>query len=160
MLERKLRTGSAVLACLAVFRIAQGAPTYQILYHEHLEIAARVDATGQEHLGFDAYGRHFDVSLELNDNIRHAIATSRSDIKPYRGTVTGLTGSWARLTQTPDGWRGIVSDGQELYAIEPESAVKKASIQSLSDSGAASSTAPTIYRLSDALMPDGAPESL
>src|ERR1700722_11933277 len=134
MLERKLCTGSAVLACLAVARIAEGAPTYQVMYHERLEISARVDAQGLKHLGFDAYGRHFDVTLEPNDNIGHAVPASRSDIKPYRGTVAGMTGSWVRLTQTPDGWRGIVSDGHELYAVEPESAVKKASIQSLSDS--------------------------
>ena len=156
MLKRKLCTGSAVLACLAVFRVSEAAPTYQILYHERLEIAARVDAQGQEHLGFDAYGRHFELNLEPNDNIGRALAASRSDIKPYRGTVTGLKGSWVRLTRTRDGWRGMMSDGHELYAIEPEATVKKASIQSLSDSSEASSSAPAIYKLSDALIPDGA----
>ena len=155
----KLCTGSAVLACLAVVRIAEGAPTYQILYHERLQVSARVDEQGLKHLGFDAYGRHFDVSLEPNDNIGHAVPASRSDIKPYRGTVAGMTGSWVRLTQTPTGWRGIVSDGHELYAVEPENVVKKASIQSLSDSGgngASSSSAPAMYRLADALIPEGA----
>ena len=156
MLERKLCTGSAVLACLAVFGIAEGAPTYQILYHERLEIAARVDAKGQEHLGFDAYGRHFEVNLEPNNNIGRAVAASRPDIKPYRGTVTGQAGSWVRLTQTGEGWRGIISDGHELYAIEPESTVNKASVPSLSESEGSSSATPAIYRLADALIPDGA----
>ena len=156
MLKRKLCTGSAVLACLAVFRVVEAAPTFQILYHERLEISARVDATGQEHLGFDAYGRHFDLSLELNENIRRAVPANRSDIKPYRGIVTGLKDSWVRLTQTPDGWHGIISDGHELYAIEPESSVNKASITSLSDSSNTSSSTPAIYRLADALIPEGA----
>ena len=156
MLKRKLCTGSAVLACLAIFRVVEAAPTFQILYHERLEISARVDAKGQEHLGFDAYGRHFDLSLQLNGNIARAVPASRSDIKPYRGTVTGLPGSWARLTQTPDGWHGVLSDGHELYAIEPESSVNKASITSLSDSSSGSSSTPAIYRLADALIPDGA----
>ena len=156
MLKRKLCTGSAVLACLAIFRVVEAAPTFQILYHERLEISARVDAKGQEHLGFDAYGRHFDLSLQLNGNIARAVPASRSDIKPYRGTVTGLPGSWVRLTQTPDGWHGVLSDGHELYAIEPESSVNKASITSLSDSSSGSSSTPAIYRLADALIPDGA----
>lgn len=157
MLERKLRTGSAVLACLTVFRVVQAAPAFQILYHERLEITPRVDALGQQHVGFDAYGRHFDATLEINDNIQRAVAADRADIKAYRGTLAGQPGSWVRLTQTPDGWRGVISDGHELYAIEPESAVQKASIQSLSDSqGAGSSSPPAIYRLSDALVPDGA----
>jgi hypothetical protein len=155
MLERKLCTGSAVLACLMVFRIGEAAPAFQILYHERLEITPSTDATGQQHLGFDAYGRHFDVSLELNDNIRPAVAASRPDIKPYRGTLVGQPGSWVRLTQAPDGWRGVIADGHEIYAIEPESVVKKASIQSLSASAGGSSSAPAIYRLSDALIPDG-----
>ena len=156
MLERKLCAGSAVLACLAVFPIAEGAPTYQILYHERLEISAHADTKGQEHLAFDAYGRHFDVNLEPNDNIRRAVPASRPDIKPYRGNVTGMTGSWVRLTQTQDGWRGIVSDGHELYAVESASTVEKASIQSLSDGGNGSSSTTAIYRLADAIIPDGA----
>jgi Metallo-peptidase family M12 len=141
MLERKLCTGSAVLACLAVARIAVGAPTYQILYHEPLDITARADSRGQQHLGFDAYGRHFDVTLQSNDNIGRAVPASRSDIKPYRGTVAGATGSWVRLTRTQEGWRGIVSDGHELYAVEPV---------------VATSNGPAIYRLADAIIPDGA----
>ena len=146
MLERKLCAGSAVLACLAVARIAEGAPTYQILYHERLDITASVDAKGQQHLGFDAYGRHFEVNLESNDNIARGVPAGRSDIKPYRGTLTGATGSWVRLTRTQTGWRGMVSDGHELYAVEPVS----------TSTGGGSNPAPAIYRLTDAIIPEGA----
>jgi len=148
MFNRKLCTGSAVLACLALFRTATGAPAFQVLYHEKLEITPRVDAKGQQHVSFDAYGRHFDVNLELNENIRRGVSSGRSDIKPYRGTVTGQSGSWVRLTQTRDGWRGVISDGHELYAIEPEN--------ELQVNGTSSSSAPVMYRLADAIMPDGA----
>ena len=146
MLERKLCTGSAVLACLAIARIAEGAPTYQIVYHERLDISARVDAKGQQHLEFDAYGRHFEVNLEPNDNIGRGVPAGRSDIKPYRGTLTAATGSWVRLTRTQQGWRGMVSDGHELYAVEPIPA----------GAGGGASSAPAIYRLADAIIPDGA----
>jgi metallopeptidase family M12-like protein len=153
MFNRKLCTGSAVLACLALFRTATGAPAFQVLYHERLEITPRVDAKGQQHVSFDAYGRHFDVNLELNENIRRGVSSGRSDIKPYRGTVTGQSGSWVRLTQTRDGWRGVISDGHELYAIEPESELKAALAVG---AGVGSSSAPVMYRLADAIMPDGA----
>jgi hypothetical protein len=156
MFNRKLCTGSAVLACLALFRTATGAPAFQVLYHEKLEITPRVDAKGQQHVSFDAYGRHFDVNLELNENIRRGVSSGRSDIKPYRGTVTGQSGSWVRLTQTRDGWRGVISDGHELYAIEPENELQAALAPASGAGSASSSSAPVIYRLADALMPDGA----
>ena len=160
MFNRKLCTGSAVLACLALFRTATGAPAFQVLYHEKLEITPRVDAKGQPHVSFDAYGRHFDVNLELNENIRRGVSRERSDIKPYRGTVTGQSGSWVRLTQTRDGWRGVISDGHELYAIEPENELQAALASSPGvggiSSNASSSSAPVMYRLADAIMPDGA----
>jgi hypothetical protein len=159
MFNRKLCTGSsAVLACLALFRTATGAPAFQILYHEKLEMTPRVDAKGQPHVSFDAYGRHFDVNLELNENIRRGVSPGRSDIKPYRGTVSGQAGSWVRLTQTRDGWRGVLSDGRELYAIEPENELQAALAPSVGVGGASpgSSSTPIMYRLADALMPDGA----
>ena len=151
MFNRKLCTGSAVLACLALFRTATGASAFQVLYHEKLEITPRVDAKGQQHVSFDAYGRHFDVNLQLNENIRRGVSSERTDIKPYRGTITGQTGSWVRLTQTRDGWRGVISDGHELYAIEPENELQRALA-----APAGASSAPVMYRLADAVMPDGA----
>ena len=162
MFNRKLCTGSAVLACLALFRTATGASAFQVLYHEKLEITPRVDAKGQQHVSFDAYGRHFDVNLQLNENIRRGVSSERTDIKPYRGTITGQTGSWVRLTQTRDGWRGVISDGHELYAIEPENELNEALAASAPGSASASSSAlgassaPVMYRLADAVMPDGA----
>ena len=156
MFNRKLCTGGAVLACLAFFRTATGAPAFQVLYHEKLEMTPRVDAKGQQHVSFDAYGRHFDISLELNENIRRGVSAERSDIKPYRGTVSGQTGSWVRLTQTRDGWRGVISDGHELYAIEPENELQAALAPSPGTGAASSSSTPVMYRLADALMPDGA----
>src|SRR3984885_2677131 len=156
MFNRKLCTGSAVLACLALFRTATGAPAFQVLYHEKLEITPRVDAKGQQHVSFDAYGRHFDVNLELNENIRRGVSSGRSDIKPYRGTVTGQSGSWVRLTQTRDGWRGVISDGHELYAIQPENELQAALAPASVAGSTSSSSAPVIYRLADAIMPDRA----
>ena len=154
MPNRKLCTGSAALACLTLFGTVTAAPTFKVLYHERLDITPRVDPNGQQHVSFDAYGRHFDIDLELNENIAQGVSADRSDIKPYRGTLAGQAGSWVRLTRSRDGWRGVVSDGQEIYAIEPAGEMKQSAVQPLP--AGASSSAPVIYRLADAIMPDGA----
>lgn len=153
MRNRKLCTASAALVCLAFVGEATGTPTFKILYHQRLDMTARTDTSGQKHLTFDAYGRRFDIDLQTNDNIARAVPSDRSDIKPYRGTLSGQPGSWVRLTQTRDGWRGIVSDGQELYGIEPANELQQTAVQPLPDGG--SSSTPVIYRLADAIMPNG-----
>jgi hypothetical protein len=148
MSNRKLRTGSAALACLFSGTVA-AAPTFKILYHERLDSLPRVEAAGQQHLAFEAYGHHFDIDLQLNTSIARGVPTSRSDIKPYKGTVTGQPGSWVRLTQTRDGWRGILDDGQDLYAIEPARDLRQSAVQPLPESE--SSSTAVIYRLADAI---------
>jgi hypothetical protein len=148
MSNRKLRTGGAALACAFCGTVA-AAPTFKILYHERLDTLQQVEASGQQHLAFDAYGRHFDVDLELNSAIARGVSANRSDIKPYQGTVAGQPGSWVRLTRTRDGWRGVIEDGQDLYAIEPASDLRQSAVQPLPDGG--SSSTPVIYRLADAI---------
>ena len=154
MSNRKLCTGSAVLACLTLVGTVTAAPTFKVLYHERLDITARVETNGQQQVSFDAYGRHFDIDLELNDNIARGVSADRPDIKPYRGTVAGLAGSWVRLTRSRVGWSGVVSDGEDIYAIEPAGEMKQTAVQPLP--AGVSSSAPIMYRLTDAILPDGA----
>lgn len=141
------------LACLALIGAAEAAPAFKVLYHERLDLESHADANGQQHVSFDAYGRRFDLDLEPNDGIGHAVSVDRPDIKPYSGSVEGQSGSWVRLTHTRDGWRGLLFDGQELYAIDPESELTNVAVQPLTSP---SSSAPVMYRLADALMPLGA----
>jgi len=142
-----------MLACSALVGAVRAGPTFKVLYHERLELESRADVDGQQHLSFDAYGRRFDLDLEPNDDIGQAVSANRSDIKPFRGTVAGQPGSWVRLTHTRDGWRGLLSDGHELYAIDPENELAAVAVQPLT---APSSSAPVMYRLADTLMPLGA----
>jgi hypothetical protein len=148
--NRKLYAKGAALACVTLTGTVTAAPAFKVLYHERLDIAARIGSRGEQGVSFDAYGRHFDIDLEPNDNIAQAVPADRSDIKPYRGTVAGQAGSWVRLTQTRDGWRGIVNDGHDLYAIEPADEMKATAVQPLPDAGATST--PVMYRLADAIM--------
>ena len=154
MPNRKLCTASTALACFAFIGAATATPAFKILNHQRLDMTARTETNGQKHLVFDAYGRRFEVDLQTNDNIARAVPADRSDIKPYLGTLSGQPRSWVRLTQTRDGWRGIVSDGQELYGIEPANELRETAVQPLPDGG--SSSTPVIYRLADAIMPNGA----
>ncbi len=98
---------------------------------------------------FEAYGRHFNFQLQPNEAILRAVPTGRADIEPLRGQVEGLAKSWVRMTHTQSGWRGMFSDGQEMYAIETAADVAGSVVQPLTDSSV------VIYRLKDALLPDG-----
>ena len=53
-------------------------------------------------LRFDAYGRRFELELESNDRLLRRLSSARrAELPPhdlYRGTLTGLPGSWVRLT--------------------------------------------------------------
>ena len=152
MSNRKLCTGSAVLACLTLVGTVTAAPTFKVLNHERLGLTlSGTDANGQQRLSFDAYGRHFDVDLETNGSIAQGVPADRPDIKPYRGTVAGQPRSWVRLTRTREGWRGVINDGHDIYAIEPASEMTQTAVQPLPEGG--SSSVPVIYRLADAIMP-------
>src|SRR5262249_24461230 len=70
---------------------------------------------------------------------------------PLRGALENQPGSWARLTHTRSGWRGMLSDGRELYAIEPAADLADALVQPLTTSGSDT----VMYRLADALMTVG-----
>jgi hypothetical protein len=121
----------------------------KVLYHERLALAARAEPAGHLHISFEAYGRRFELSLEPNEGIGRGVPASRSDIQPLQGKLDGQPGSWARLTQIRGVWRGVISDGHELYAIEPGSEVAAAAVQPPETTDR---SAPLIYRFSDTLM--------
>jgi hypothetical protein len=139
--------------CLALLAEATAAPSsrqpVKVLYHERLALAARAEPAGHRHISFEAYGRRFELSLEPNEGIGRGVPASRSDIQPLQGKLDGQPGSWARLTQIRGVWRGVISDGHELYAIEPASEVAAAAVQPPETTDR---SAPLIYRFSDTLM--------
>lgn len=128
------------------------APTFKVLYHESIKIETRAASAREQRLHLEAYGKSFDLDLTPNDGIRAAIPAGRTDIQPLAGTVSGLPGSWVRLTRTRAGWRGMMFDGTEIYAIEPVADIADAAVQPLE---ATDPTSPVIYRLADALMTVG-----
>ena len=130
---------------------AMAAPKTQILYHEGIRPQVKQVSGHTRSMSFEAYGRQFNFQLSTNPAVQKAVPADRTDIEALRGQIEGLPGSWVRMTHTRSGWRGMVSDGEELYAIEPANEVADSVVQPLADN---SSTASVMYRLKDALLPD------
>src|SRR4051812_3307070 len=130
---------------------ASAASQTRILYHEGIRPEVKQVAGHTRSMSFAAYGRQFNFQLSTNPAVQKAVPATRADIEALRGQIEGLPGSWVRMTHTRSGWRGMVSDGEELYAIEPANDVADSVVQPLADN---SPTASVMYRLKDALLPD------
>lgn len=141
----------AVLACYA-FSSATAAPALKILYHEAIRPQTQQVSGHTRSMTFEAYGRRFSFQLQPNESVARAVPTGRSDIEALRGQVEGQPGSWVRMTRTRTGWHGVVSDGVDLYAIEPAADVAGEVVQPLV---VTSGSSPVMYRLKDALLPTG-----
>ena len=84
---------------------------------------------------FDAFGKRFDIALTSNRALlsREQRAAVSNSIGIYRGTVSGVDGSWARIVMVDDVPRGMLWDGADMYAIETNKAGDKAIIFRLAD---------------------------
>ena len=147
MARRARRIIGAVAACVALSDAA-AAPAFKILYHEAIHLRTREVAGHTQRMSFEAYGRHFNLLLQTNEGIQRAVPVGRTDIETLRGTLEGQPDSWARMTHTRSGWRGVVSDGHDLYAIEPADDLAGSTIQP-PDTAAGT---PVVYRLADAVL--------
>jgi hypothetical protein len=142
---------AAVIAITGGSAASAATPSFRILYHEKI-VLTRVAGPGSvERVSFDAYGRRFDLLLQPNLRIRRAVPQMSGAVQPLQGTVEGAAGSWVRMTRGATGWRGLFSDGADVYAVEPAADVADAVTTPL-DSRPSD---PIVYRLSDALLPDG-----
>jgi hypothetical protein len=145
----RIALGALVIA--GTYCDAIAAPHAQILYHEGIRPQVKQVSGHTRSMSFEAYGRQFNFQLSSNPAVQRAVPANRTDIEALRGQIEGLPGSWVRMTHTRSGWRGMVSDGEELYAIEPANEVADSVVQPLADN---SSSASVMYRLKDALLPD------
>lgn len=130
----------------------------QILYFEPLRLSAssstQQKSARSRELQFDAYGRHFVVSLQTNEKLS-PLLQSKAGLAPielYKGRVNGVDGSWARIANDDGQLRGMLWDGVELYVIEP---VAKLS-DSLPSNIPVSADTTAIFRLKDVVMKPGA----
>ena len=142
--------GAALTCCAFADGAAAASPAFRILYHETIRPRTERVSGQTRSMSFEAYGRRFDVTLQPNEALARAIPSNRSDIEALKGEVEGQPGSWVRMTRTRSGWQGVLSDGQDLYAIEPAASVADEVVQPL-----AGSSGSVMYRLKDALLSVG-----
>ncbi|MGI9204368.1 MAG: M12 family metallo-peptidase [Woeseiaceae bacterium] len=69
---------------------------------------------------FDAFGRQFELTLEENRALTSVVRNQSvlESIDVYRGRIAGEEDTWVRLTLENDSPKGMLWDGQEMYAID------------------------------------------
>ncbi|MEP7243304.1 MAG: M12 family metallo-peptidase [Gammaproteobacteria bacterium] len=136
---------------LSASGLAWSAQQLRVLHHEAVQLTSRAQVGAAEHVSFNAYGRRFELSVAPNERIRRAMNAGNTRTMPFEGSVDGAPGSWVRITRSASGWRGMIFDGHELYAIETAADIAGSTVEPLTTSG----SAPVVYRLADALLADG-----
>ena len=90
-------------------------------------------------LSFEALGQRFDLGLEVNDRVVEALPADAeaNGIFVYRGRVANSPDSWVRIVMFEGMPRGLVWDGETMFAIEAPG------------DSAVDISEPVMYRLSD-----------
>lgn len=119
---------------------------FRLVYPASTGMQQKIRATTARALRFDAFGRRFDINLEENRSLLNAELRGRvgDGYEIYRGDIAGVPNSWVRLVVVDRLPRGMLWDGDDLWAIEVQ---RDASTNTAS---------PVMYRLSDLQIPIGA----
>jgi len=134
---------TALLIASGVARAAADADAdYNILYHEtidNMQIAesrTTRDGIPTKIMSMFVFGEEMVLELENHDRLISSITagdaedgaslfTDNQDFEILRGRVTGVDGSWVRLTRSGSTFSGVIYNGEQLLAIEPFSEVKE-----------------------------------
>ncbi|WP_394753174.1 M12 family metallo-peptidase [Crenothrix sp.] len=100
-----------------------------------------------------AFGKQFDLALESNDQLVANLPTAQKNrlkksMQLYKGKLTGVQGSWARINKAGEKITGAFWDGKELYIIDSSDDVAKA-LAGRQLAKAASKPYSLIYKLSE-----------
>ena len=144
------RVGAAIIATLlgTAWSTGAGAMEMRVLALQSVRAveSAQPFAPGidrSRRLQLTTATRRFDLALEPNTDL---VAEGRvGDTEALRGNLPGLSRSWARLTRRNGEYRGLYSDGVELYVIEAAGALAKANAQA----AALPADTTVVYRLAD-----------
>ena len=112
---------------------------------DSVETSQKLRGAGPVTLSFDALGRAFEFQLEPNAGLLSAASRNAlpDGLDIYRGRAAGNPDSWARVVVFNGMPRGLVWDGDQMFAIEaPGDSVLKIS-------------SPVIYRLADTYIEPG-----
>ncbi len=93
-------------------------------------------------LSFDALGRRFELRLESNDRLFEGMPANIA-VRAYRGKLADNPDSWVRIVMFEGMPRGLVWDGETMFAIE------------VPGDSALDITSPVMYRLDDLYIAPG-----
>lgn len=90
-------------------------------------------------LGFEALGRRFDLALEPNERVLAALPADAAfaGVSVYRGRLQNNPNSWVRIVMFEGVPRGLVWDGETMFAIEAPG------------DSAVTTSVPVMYKLAD-----------
>jgi hypothetical protein len=145
-------------ACAAAFVPRAAAQDFTILRYEPLanfesvEPSSRAsDGAAGPAISFTAFGTRFALTLARNNELTRALPADvlrRLDSAEfYVGTLEGVPRSWVRLARIDGALSGAISDGAELYAIEPFGRIAARLVAGPE----VDATDPVIYRWADTL---------
>lgn len=160
---------SAACACAVVASFALAGPgearaadawgNARILYFEKFETkidprpALTQKRSNDRLLKFEAYGRELELALVPNATLESVRESHpNASVHLYRGQLTGIEDSWARIATNGSDVHGLIWDGAELYVIESSEAVRDSLIPPLD----VSRTKTILFRLSDTIVDAGA----
>ena len=109
------------------------------------DASLKTGSAGPVTLSFDALGKSFDLRLESNARLLSAASRGAlpDGVEIYRGHLAGQPDSWTRIVVHKGMPRGLIWDGQQMYAIEaPGDSVVQTS-------------SPVIFRLADTYITPG-----
>lgn len=144
----------------------QSSKDLKILYHEILDVQFQSASRGGAVLppnvaeqdegaettvmSFDAFGQHFDLLLESNQNLIENLPQQQKEVlnkslELFRGKLKNTENSWVRITREEGQISGMIWDGSEMFVIDHSQNVADA----LAKDAKMPSDYPMIYRLSD-----------
>jgi uncharacterized repeat protein (TIGR01451 family) len=157
-MPRRLAPGLTGLLLTIIAPLTGSAAEFRILRYEPLVVSEALRplsagptdiATRGSVMRFHAFGTDFALDLEPNERINGALSPAlRARTVALRGSIVGRAGSWVALTRDRGRLSGMLSDGQELYTIEPAAEARpfiRNPMSSLQDDEL------VIYRLKDTL---------
>jgi hypothetical protein len=152
MATRFVRALGAALLGLLGASAARSEPL-RILYAEPFQLQSTQPQAqskpGAQSARVNAFGRAMSLALEDNSRLlRAASPQTRARLGSssiLKGSISGVAGSWIRLTLTDGAYSGAIWDGSDLYFVEPRATIEQALIVPLA--GTAQGSA--IYRLAD-----------
>ena len=105
------------LAMLALPCAARERATVQELEYAKATVAG-IGQAGELRVSLSALGREYQMRLSVNPRVDRWAPPG--GVHHYRGVLEGARHSWVRVSIAGESLRGVIYDGRELFAIEPD----------------------------------------